>query len=482
VDLAGRQDPDLKRNVESCSGALLARGGDVLSKTLLIVLALACATLGPANPARAAAGPEVASFTLSNGLQVVVVPDHRAPVVTHMIWYKVGAADETPGKSGLAHFLEHLMFKGTAKNPGATFSQDVAEIGGQENAFTGSDYTGFFQRVPRAHLKEMMAFEADRMTGLVLSDDVVEPELKVVLEEQNMRVANNPGARLSEQMDAALYLNHPYGRPVIGWRHEIEKLDRDDALAFYRRFYTPNNAVVVVAGDVTPDEVKADAEETYGKVADRAPTNLRQRPMEPQQEAPRTVTLADPRVEQPSLSRDYLVPSETTAKPGESEALDVLAHVLGSGEDCRLYRTLVVDKGIALNAGAYYSGTALDYAEFGVYGAPKPGVSLRDVESGIDGVLNDVIDHGISADELDRAKTRLIADAVYAQDNQATLARWYGAALATGQTVDTVRAWPDRIRAVTADDVQQAARAWLDRRRSVTGYLVQSLQPQESHS
>jgi zinc protease len=454
----------------------------VLSKTLLIVLTLACAALGSGSPVRAATGPEVTSFTFSNGLQVVVVPDHRAPVVTHMIWYKVGAADETPGKSGLAHFLEHLMFKGTAKNPGATFAQDVAEIGGQENAFTGSDYTAFFQRVPRAHLKEMMAFEADRMTGLVLSDDVVAPELKVVLEEQNMRVANNPGARLSEQMDAALYLNHPYGRPVIGWRHEIEKLDRDDALAFYRRFYTPNNAVVVVAGDVTPDEVKADAEETYGKVADRAPTNLRQRPMEPQQEAPRTVTLADPRVEQPSLSRDYLVPSETTAKPGESEALDVLAHVLGSGEDCRLYRTLVVDKGIALNAGAYYSGTALDYAEFGVYGAPKPGVSLRDVETGIDGVLNDVIDHGISADELDRAKTRLIADAVYAQDNQVTLARWYGAALATGQTVDMVRAWPDRIRAVTADDVQQAARAWLDRRRSVTGYLVQSLQPQESHS
>jgi zinc protease len=451
----------------------------VLSKTLLVVLALACGAL---SPARAAAGPEVTYFTLSNGLQVVVVPDHRAPVVTHMVWYKVGAADETPGKSGLAHFLEHLMFKGTAKNPGATFSQDVDEIGGQENAFTDSDYTGFYQRVPRAHLKEMMAFEADRMTGLVLNNEVVEPELKVVLEEQYMRVANNPAARLSEQMDAALYLNHPYGRPVIGWRHEIEKLDRDDALAFYRRFYSPNNAVVVVAGDVTAEEVRADAEDTYGKVADRAPTNLRQRPMEPQQEAPRTVTLADPRVEQPNVSRDYLAPSETTAKTGESEALDVLAHVLGSGEDCRLYRTLVVDKGIALNAGAYYSGTALDYAEFGVYGAPKPGVSLRDVEAGIDGVLNDVIDHGITADELDRAKTRLIADAVYAQDNQVTLARWYGSALATGQTVDMVRTWPDRIRAVTAEAVQQAARIWLDRRHSVTGYLVQSLQPQESHS
>ena len=451
----------------------------MLSKILMLALALAGAAAGAA---RAAPGPDVADFTLANGLEVVVIPDHRAPVVTHMIWYKVGAADETPGKSGLAHFLEHLMFKGTAKNPGATFSQDVAEIGGQENAFTGSDYTGFYQRVPRQHLKEMMAFEADRMIGLVLTDNVVEHELKVVLEEQYMRVANNPGARLGEQMDAALYLNHPYGRPVIGWRHEIEKLDRDDALAFYRRFYSPNNAVVVVAGDVTPNEVKADAEETYGKVADRAPTNPRQRPMEPVPEAPRTVTLADARVEQPSVSREYLVPSETAAKSGESEALDVLAHVLGSGEDCRLYRTLVVDKGIALDAGAFYSGTALDYAEFGVYGSPKPGISLHDVEAGIDGVLNDVIDHGISADELDRAKTRLIADAVYAQDNQVTLARLYGSALATGQTVDMVRTWPDRIRAVTADEVQQAARTWLDRRRSVTGYLVQSLQPQESHS
>ncbi len=450
-----------------------------MSKILMLAFALVGAAAGTAH---AASGPDVAEFTLSNGLEVVVIPDHRAPVVTHMIWYKVGAADETPGKSGLAHFLEHLMFKGTAKNPGAAFSKDVAEIGGQENAFTGSDYTGFYQRVPRQHLKEMMALEADRMTGLVLTDDVVGPELKVVLEEQYMRIANNPGARLGEQMDAALYLNHPYGRPVIGWRHEIEKLDRDDALAFYNRFYSPNNAVVVVAGDVTPQEVKADADETYGKIADRAPTNPRQRPMEPKQEAPRTVTLADARVEQPSVSRDYLVPSETSAKSGESEALDVLAHVLGSGEDCRLYRTLVVDKGIALSAGAYYSGTALDYAEFGVYGSPKPGVSLRDVEAGIDGVLDDVIDHGITADELDRAKTRMIADAVYAQDNQVTLARWYGSALATGQTVDMVRTWPDRIRAVTADDVQQAARTWLDRRRSVTGYLVRSLQPQESHS
>ncbi len=445
------------------------------------VCVAALAVAAGSGAARATNGPEVADFKLANGLEVVVLPDHRAPVVTHMIWYKVGAADETPGKSGLAHYLEHLMFKGTQKNPGDTFSQAVAAIGGQENAFTSSDYTGFFQRVPREHLKEMMAFEADRMTGLVLTDAVARPELSVVLEELNMRVANNPGAQLAEQMDASLYLNHPYHRPVIGWRHEVEKLNYDDALAFYQRFYSPNNAIVVVAGDVAPDEVKADAEATYGKVADRAASGPRLRPTEPIQDAPRRVTLADPRVEQPSVSRYYLAPSSTTAKSGESEALEILANVL-SGANGRLYRALVLDKGVALNAGAFYSDTALDYGKFGVFAAPKPGVKLATVEAALDAVLADVMAHGITADELERAKTDLVADAVYAQDNQATLARWYGAGLATGESVDAIRAWPDDVRAVTADAVRDAARHWLDVRRSVTGYLVKNLQPEENRS
>jgi zinc protease len=439
----------------------------------LVVSAVACA---------AATGPVVTHYTLANGLELVVIPDHRAPVVTHMIWYKVGSADETAGKSGLAHFLEHLMFKGTERNPTDRFSQRVSAIGGQENAFTTSDYTGFFQRVPREHLKEMMAFEADRITGLVLTDAVVRPELNVVLEEQNMRVANNPNSRLAEQMDAALYLNHPYGRPVIGWRPEIERLDRDDALAFYRRFYTPNNAIVVVAGDVDAAEVKADADETYGKVAPRAEIAPRRRPLEPPQEAPRTVTLADGRVEQASVSRYYLVPSRTTAKTGESQALEVLAHILGTGVNSRLYRALVVEQSVAINAGAFYSDTALDYGKFGVFGSPKPGKTLHDVEVAMDAVLADIGEHGVTADELDLAKNRLIADVVYAQDNQATLARWYGAALATGETVDMVRDWPEEIRAVSANAVREAARTWLNRRASVTGYLVNSLQSEEKHT
>jgi zinc protease len=297
-----------------------------------------------------------------------------------------------------------------------------------------------------------------------------------------MRVANNPNSRLAEQMDAALYLNHPYGRPTIGWRPEIESLDRNDALAFYRRFYTPNNAVVVIAGDVTSEEVKADAEETYGKIARRADIAPRQRPKEPPQEAPRTVTLADARVEQPSVNRYYLAPARTTAKPGESEALEVLAHVLGSGSNSRLYRALVVEQGVALNAGAYYSGAALDYGKFGVFGSPQQGKTLHDVEAAIDAVLTDVSEHGVTADELDLAKNRLIADAVYAQDNQATLARWYGAALATGETVDMVRDWPEAVRAVTADAVREAARTWLNRKASVTGYLVNSLHSMENRT
>jgi zinc protease len=441
----------------------------------LIALATAFAT---ATLAAEQAGPEIADFTLANGLELVVIPDHRAPVITHMIWYKVGAADETAGKSGLAHFLEHLMFKGTAKNPTGKFSQVVARIGGQENAFTSQDYTGYFQRVPSEQLKTVMEFEADRMTGLQLTDDVVLPERNVILEEQNQRVGNNPRARLTEQIDAALYLNHPYGKPVIGWRHEMEELSRDDAIGFYRRFYAPNNAVVVIAGDVDPAQARALAEETYGKVARHNALAPRIRAQEPPPVAVRSLTLADPRVEMPAMQREYLVPSFATAKRGESEALEVLSHILGSGSNSRLYRALVVDKQVAVAAGAWYDSSELDQSKFGVQGSPRPGVTLPQLEAETDAVIAQVIEKGVTDEELERTKTRLIADALYAQDNQASMARWYGAALTTGATVNDVRHWPDRIRAVTADQVRDAARQWLDKRRSVTGYLIKDVSPQ----
>jgi zinc protease len=451
----------------------------VLNSRIIIFAALTAAPVLSRAQEATQSGSKVAHFTLPNGLELVVIPDRRAPIVTHMIWYRVGAADEEAGKSGLAHFLEHLMFKGTTNHRIGYFSQLVASVGGQENAFTANDYTAYYQRVPPEYLAKMMELEADRMTGLVLTDEVVLPERDVVLEEYNTRVANNPRARLGEQVDAALYLNHPYGRPVIGWRPEIEKLNREDAIAFYQRYYGPNNAIVVVAGDVEPDQVRSLAESTYGKLERRFETKPRQRPQEPPPAAARSVTLADPQVEQPSVQRSYLAPSATTAKRGESEALEVLAHILGRGNNSRLNRSLVEEQGVAVGAGAGYQSSALDPTRFSVFGTPAKGKTLLQVEAAIEAVIAELVDKGVSAGELERSKTRLIADSVYAQDSQSTLARWYGSALTTGLTVDSVRTWPERIRAVTADQVRDAARQWLDSRRSVTGYLVKNLQPAE---
>jgi zinc protease len=419
-----------------------------------------------------------ATFTLGNGLQVLVIPDHRTPVVTQMIWYKVGSADETPGKSGLAHFLEHLMFKGTSKHPVGEFSQTVLRIGGNENAFTSTDYTGYYQRVPREQLGKMMDFEADRMTGLILKDENVLPERDVVLEEFNMRVANNPEARLIEQIMAALYLNHPYGRPVIGWRQEIEKLDREDALAFYKRFYAPNNATLVIAGDIDANDVRPMAERAFGEIrAQPAIPAKRLRPQEPEPAASRTVTLSDPRVEQTSVRRYYLVPSAATAAAGESPALDVLAQLMGGVSNSYLYRALVVDRPLAVSASAGYQGTSLDPTQFMISVSPKPGVEFSQIEQVIDGVIADVGQNSVRAEDLDRVKTQLIAEAIYAQDNQATLARWYGAALTTGLSIADIRSWPDRIRAVTADQIRNVAQKWLDKKRSVTGYLIKDAPP-----
>src|SRR3954452_8034882 len=415
----------------------------------------------------------VTPFTLPNGLQVVVIPDHRTPVVTQMIWYKVGSADETPGKSGLAHFFEHLMFKGTQKHPADEFSQTVLRIGGNENAFTSFDYTGYFQRVPREQLGRMMEFEADRMTGLVLKDENVLPERDVVLEENNMRVANNPDARLTEQIMAALYLNHPYGRPVIGWHQEIEKLDREDALAFYKRFYAPNNASLVVAGDVEGAEVRPIAERTFGEVAAQPAIGARRfRPQEPEPVSPRTVTLSDARVEQSVLRRYYLEPSAATEDAGESPELDVLAQLMGNGSHSYLYRALVRDKSLAVSASAAYQGTSLDPTQFMISVSPKPGIEFSQIEQVIDGVISDIGQNPVRAEDLERVKTQLIAEAIYAQDNQATLARWYGGALTTGLSIADIRSWPERVRAVTAEQVRAAAQKWLDKKRSVTGYLI----------
>lgn len=420
-------------------------------------------------------GPQLSQFKLANGMDVLVIPDRRAPVATHMVWYRNGAADDPQLKSGIAHFLEHLMFKGTERHPKGKFSEIVAELGGQENAFTSYDYTAYYQRVPKEHLAVMMDFEADRMTGLVLTDDVVAPERDVVLEERRMRTDNDPGAQLNEAVQAALFTHHTYGKPIIGWEHEIESLNREDAIAYYKRFYTPENAVLIVAGDVEAEDVRKLAESTYGKIPARGQAPQRVRPKEPPPRVHRVVALADEKVEQPSVQRVYLVPSYATAQKSEGEALEVLAHLLGGGPASLLYKKLVVDERTAVAAGTYYWGQSLDDTRMFVYAVPAPDVSLESLDTAMADIIRTLVRDGVDERDLARVKTRLIADAVYAQDSQASLARWYGSALTTGVDVQSVGEWPDRIDAVTAQDVRDVAAKWLQDNRSVSGYLKQAV-------
>jgi len=419
-------------------------------------------------------GPEVSSFSLDNGLDVVVIPDHRVPVVTHMVWYRNGSADDPLGQSGIAHFLEHLMFKGTEKHPAGEFSKVVSGLGGQENAFTSFDYTAYFQRVAREHLKTMMEFEADRMTNLVLDEAVVGPERDVVLEERRMRVETDPAAQLSEAMAASLFVHHPYGIPIIGWMHEIEGLNRDHALAYYRRFYTPENAILVVAGDVTADHVRRLADETYGRVAARGERPVRFRPREPEPRAARRICVADPKVEQPTMQRLYLTPSCCTATERDCYALELLAEVLGGGATSYLYRKLVLERGIAVNAGAWYMGSAMEDTRFSIYAVPAQGVSLEALEEAVDDVLRKIADEALDEDAIERAKTRLVAETIYSTDSQSSLARIYGSALAIGETIEDVRRWPTEIEAVQKAHLASAAERFLIPRRSVTGFLLKS--------
>lgn len=418
-------------------------------------------------------GPDLSTFQLDNGLDIVVIPDRRVPVVTHMVWYRNGSADDPIGQSGIAHFLEHLMFKGTERHPAGEFSKVVSALGGQENAFTSYDYTAYFQRVAPEHLGRMMEFEADRMSGLSFDEAVVGPERDVVLEERRMRVETDPAAQLSEAMAASLFVHHPYGIPIIGWMHEIEGLDRRAALDYYRRFYTPDNAILVVAGDVVDTEVLRLAETTYGRNARRDDPPVRSRPREPEPRASRQVSVADSKVEQPSLQRLYLVPSSRTAAGPESHALEVLAEALGGGPTSYLYRKLVLDRGCAVNAGAWYMGSAIDTSRFALYAVPSEATSLGELEAELDRTLASAVSE-LAPDAIERAKTRLIAETIYSLDSQSSLARIYGSALAVGETLEDIRSWPDDIRAVTRDDLVAALETSLVPRRSVTGHLVKA--------
>jgi zinc protease len=411
------------------------------------------------------------SFTLDNGMQVVVVSNHRAPVVTHMVWYRAGAMDQAPGRTGAAHLLEHLMFKGTEANPDGVFSQIVARNGGRENAFTSQDFTGYFQSVAADRLALMMELEADRMTNLAMSQEDIDTEREVVREERRSRTDNEPSSRLNEQATAAFFLNHPYGNPVIGWDHEIQALTRDDMMEFYRSWYAPNNAILVVVGDVTVDQVRPLAEKYYGRIPARdLPARIEWR--EPPTAAAQRITLSDPQVRQPIWSRQYHAPGYVYGAREHAYPLEVLADILGGGTTSRIYRSLVVEQKVAAGAGAWYSPGSRGPTSFGFYGTPLPGGELGPVEAAIEAEVESLLRDGVTDDEVKRSIARLQAEAIYARDSLQTPAQVMGGSLVIGMSVEEVEAWPERIGEVTAEAVNAAARAVLSSDASMTTLLL----------
>lgn len=432
---------------------------------------LALAILTPFIFAFPALAAEVTTFKLDNGMDIVVLEDHRAPVVVHMVWYRVGAADEPPGKSGIAHFLEHLLFKGTDDLEAGELSAIVARNGGSDNAFTSWDYTAYFQRIAADRLELMMEMEADRMRDLRMMPQDVATERQVVLEERGQRVDSEPNALFREQRNAAQYLNHPYGIPVIGWRHEMEQLNRDDAFSFYRRYYAPNNAILVVAGDVLPDDVLALAKKHYGPLEPTPDLGPRQRPQEPPQLVERRLKFVDARISQPYVTRSYLAPERDSGDQFAAARLEMLAAVLGGdGATSVLGRKLQFDQQKAVYVNASYDGLSLDDATFGLVIAPVPGLSLEEAEAALDQAVAEFLEEGVDPEQFARIKMQLRAARIYADDNIESLARDYGAGLTSGLTVEDIEAWPDILQSVTEQDVMDAAREIFVRDRAVTGW------------
>ncbi len=438
----------------------------------LQTLVAACALLFSPVAGMAADSEQVTYFTLDNGMEVVVVEDHRAPAVQQMVWYRAGSADEPKGSSGVAHFLEHLLFKATDKMESGEFSATVAANGGRDNAFTSYDYTAYFQRVAADRLELMMQMESDRMKNIRLTPENIRTVRDVIIEERNQRTENRPGALFNEQLNAAQYLNHRYGVPVIGWRHEMEALDLDDALSFYETYYSPNNAILVVSGDVEPEAVRALAEKYYGAIPANPDLPPRLRTQEPPQTAARRLTFYDARVAQPYVTRSYLAPERDPGAQEKAAALTILAEILGGGTTSFLAEKLQFDTQVATYTGAFYRGASLDDTTFTLVVVPAADVTLEQAEDAMDAALASFMQDGVDQAQLDRIKLQIRAEQIYARDDAESVANRYGQALAIGLTVQDVQDWPKVLDAVTADDIMQAAAEIFDRRTSVTGWLM----------
>ncbi len=439
----------------------------------LAISALATVALMIGAPAGAAEttttapapAPVAQQFTLSNGMTLIVKPDHRAPTAVNMVWVRVGSMDEVDGTSGVAHVLEHMMFKGTPTVKAGEFSRRVAALGGRENAFTGKDYTGFYQQIPAARLADVMALEADRFAHNQWSDDEFAKELEVVKEERRMRTEDSPHARLSEAMMAMVYQASPYHRPIVGWMSDLDAMTPDDARAFFQRWYTPANAVVVVAGDVDVAQVHALAEKVYGSIPQRA-LPVRKPRTEPEQfgirrmdfKAPAEQAFVNLAFKVPGLAADALESATLDATAQDALALTVLSAVLDGYDGARLERALTQPADhVADSAGSHYGLAGRGPQLFMLQGVPAKGKTAAQVEKALREQVARVAHDGVTEAELSRVKTQWVAGEVYKQDSVFNQAQSLGSNWIIGAPLDRDERLIARLRTVTGAQVQAVA-------------------------
>ncbi|MGV6816365.1 MAG: M16 family metallopeptidase [Thiotrichales bacterium] len=427
-------------------------------------LAALTLSLGIAN---ATPGEGVQSFELDNGMKVLVQPDHRAPVAVSQVWYRVGASDEYSGITGLSHLLEHMMFKGTKKHPSGDFSKIVSDNGGQDNAFTSQDYTAYYQFLGADRIEISFELEADRMRNLVLQQDEFEKELEVVKEERLMRTDDNPEALTYERFNAAAFFNSPYHAPVVGWMEDLEALELADLQNWYRRYYAPNNATLVVVGDVEPEKIFKLAKKHFGKLKPSVLTSAKPR-RETEQHGERRIKVHAPS-KLPYVLVGYHVPVlKTATEEWEPYALDVLAGILDGGRSSRLSRELVREQEIAAAASAGYRMTSRYDGLFLLDANPAEGHSVAEVEVALNKELERLKQELVTAEELQRVKAQVIASDVYQLDSVRHRANQIGALETVGLGWELLDIYPQKIKAVTAEQIQAVARKYfVEQHRSV---------------
>lgn len=412
-----------------------------------------------ATPALALANTQ--EYKLENGLKIIVQEDHRSPVVVSQVWYKAGALDEVNGKTGVAHVLEHMMFKGTKKVPAGQFSRKIAAAGGRENAFTSQDYTAYFQQLEKSQLPLSFELEADRMANLNLTKEEFEKEIKVVMEERRWRTDDKPQAQVNEHFNSAAFRTHPYGRPVVGWMSDLENMRVEDTREWYNHWYAPNNAVLVVVGDVKADEVYKLAKQHFGKIKPKAVPE-RKPQKEPPQIGERRVVVKAP-AKLPSLQMGFHTPVlNDPNQDWEPYALEILASVLSGNDSARLNQKLVRESQVAVDVGAGYDMIARGrQGLFELAGSPSEGKTVAELEAAILQQIEKVKESGVTAEELKRVKAQVIAADVYQRDSVFYQAMQIGQLELTGFSWKILKDYPAKLSAVTSEQVQEVAKKYL---------------------